>query len=163
MSKVSQTFSVAQAAEFSGLSTAMVNYLVRERIVMPTTSARRGRGLQRHFAFGDIVVMKAVARMLAAGVSVYRMRRALAGFREVHPEITPKGMPASYLVTDGREVFLRHRSGLVELLARQQFSFAFVLEVDSMRKEAVAFASAKALLPSDKRRVRRTRTAARAR
>lgn len=62
----------------------------------------------------------------------------------MHPEITASRMPAAYLVTDGREVFLRHRSGVLELLNSGQFSFAFVIEMESVRKEAVTFARATA-------------------
>lgn len=120
---------------------AMVNYLVRQKIVIPTAGRKRGRGIQRKFSFGDIVVLKAVTKLLEGGVSVYRLRRAFADFRESHPEITPLSMPAAYLVTDGKDVLLRHKTGVLELLISRQFSFAFVIDVDSMRREAVAFAA----------------------
>lgn len=135
-----QSFSIGQAATFSGLSLTMVNYLCRESIVVPSNGPRRGRGVQRLFSFGDIVVLRAVAKLLEGGVSVYRLRRALKELRRMHPEITASRMPAAYLVTDGREVFLRHRSGVLELLNSGQLSFAFVIEMESVRKEAVTFA-----------------------
>jgi hypothetical protein len=134
---------------------AMVNYLVRQKIVTPTAGGRRGRGVQRKFSFGDLVVLKAVTKLLQGGVSVYRLRRALASFREIHPEITPNGMPAAFLVTDGQEVFLRHKTGVLELLATRQFSFAFVIEVDSVRREAAEFAVKNATQPTDRRSKRR--------
>jgi len=135
-----QSFSVNQAASFSGLSLAMVNYLCREAIVVPSDGPRRGRGVQRLFSFGDIVVLRAIARLLEGGVSVYRLRSALKDLRVRHPEITVTGMPAAYLVTDGRDVLLHHRNGVIELLRSGQFSFAFVVEMESVRKEAVTFA-----------------------
>lgn len=118
----------------------MVNYLCRHKIVVPSNGRRRGRGVQRLFSFGDIVVMRAIAKLLAGGVSVYRLRRALGALRGMHPSITQTGMPAAYLVTDGHEVFLRHRTGVLELLSKKQLSFAFVVEIESVRKEAVDFA-----------------------
>lgn len=139
-----QSFSVSQAAAFSGLSLAMVNYLCREAIVVPSNGRRRGRGVQRLFSFGDIVVLRAIAKLLSGGVSVYRLRKALKELRTVHPEITASRMPAAYLVTDGRDVLLRHRSGVLELLRSGQFSFAFVVEMESVRKEAVTFARSSA-------------------
>ncbi len=96
--------------------------------------------MQRLFSFGDIVVLRAVAKLLDGGVSVYRLRRALGALRTTHASITCARMPAAYLVTDGRDVLLRHKSGVFELLATGQFSFAFVVEMESVRKEAVAFA-----------------------
>lgn len=118
----------------------MVDYLCRYKIVVPSNGRRRGRGVQRLFSFGDIVVMRAVAKLLAGGVSVYRLRRALIALRGMHPSITQTGMPAAYLVTDGHEVFLRHRSGVLELLSKGQLSFAFVVEMESVRREAIDFA-----------------------
>lgn len=155
--KVKENFSAAQAAVFSELTMAMVNYLVRQEIVSPTAGGMRGRGFQRRFSFGDLVVLKAIARLLKGGVSVYRLRRALAEFRALHPEITPQGMPAAYLVSDGKDVLLRHKSGVVELLAKHQFSFAFVVEVDSLRREAIDFSVKHGSQAADRRSVRRAR------
>lgn len=149
------SFSISHAAAFSGLSLSMVNYLCRHKIVLPSNGRRRGRGVQRLFSFGDIVVMRAIAKLLSGGVSVYRLRRALASLRGMHPSITQTGMPAAYLVTDGHEVFLRHRSGVLELLAKGQLAFAFVVEIESVRREAVDFARANVEIQSgaiDKRR-----------
>lgn len=120
----------------------MVNYLCRTKIVVPSNGRKRGRGVQRLFSFGDIVVLRAVAKLLDGGVSVYRLRRALGALRTTHASITHARMPAAYLVTDGRDVLLRHKSGVFELLTTGQFSFAFVVEMESVRKEAVAFAQA---------------------
>jgi len=129
----------------------MVNYLCREAIVVPSDGPRRGRGVQRLFSFGDIVVLRAIAKLLQGGVSVYRLRKALKELRSVHPEITATRMPAAYLVTDGRDVLLRHRTGVLELLSSGQFSFAFVVEMESVRKEAVAFARSSAVGALDAR------------
>jgi DNA-binding transcriptional MerR regulator len=134
-----QSFTATEAARFCGLSLPMVNYLSRHRIVVPTTGRRRGRGIQRQYSFGDIVVMRVVARMLAGGVSVYRLRRGLSALRAYHPTIVPGIASTQYVVTDGQEVYLRHKTGVLELLANGQFSFAFVVELETVRREAVEF------------------------
>jgi DNA-binding transcriptional MerR regulator len=138
---VAEDFSAKDAAAFSGLTAAMVNYLCRHGMVRPTNGRRRGRGVQRKFSFGDIVVLKAMAKLLDAGVSVSRLKRALVSLRQSHSKITPEGAPGSYLVTDGKDVLLRHKSGVLELLSSGQFSFAFVVELEAVRRDAVAFAS----------------------
>lgn len=138
--EIVESFTAKDAADFSGISLAMVNYLCRHRIVVPAMGRKRGRGVQRRFSFGDIVVMKAIAKLLAGGVSVYRLRKALTSLRGQHPDITSTGLPAAYLVTNGRDIFFRHKSGVLELLATGQFGFAFVVEIESVRKEAIAFA-----------------------
>ena len=148
------TFSARDAAEFSGVSLAMVNYLCRHRIVVPAIGRKRGRGVQRQFSFGDIVVLKAIAKLLDGGVSVYRLKRALASLRSLHAEITTETLPAAYLVTNGRDVYFRHKSGVFELLGTGQFGFAFIVEIDSVRREAVTFAKRRAAESSDRRRTR---------
>ena len=70
-----------------------------------------------------------------------RLKKALANLRAQHSDITFDGMPATYLVTDGKDVFFRHKTGVLELLTNGQLSFAFVVEVESVRKEAVEFAN----------------------
>lgn len=138
--EIVESFTAKDAADFSGLSLAMVNYLCRHRIVVAAIGRRRGRGIQRKFSFGDIVVMKAIAKLLEGGVSVSRLKKGLASLRGQHSDITSQGLPAAYLVTNGRDIFFRHKSGVLELLATGQFSFAFVVEIESVRTEAIAFA-----------------------
>jgi len=140
-SAVAQHFSAKEAAEFAGLSLAMVDYLCRYKLVIPANERKRGRGVQRWYSFGDIVVLRSVAKLLEAGVSVLRLKKALANLRAQHSDITFDGMPATYLVTDGKDVFFRHKTGVLELLTNGQLSFAFVVEVESVRKEAVEFAN----------------------
>lgn len=141
ISTVAQHFSAKEAAEFAGLSLAMVDYLCRYKLVIPANERKRGRGVQRWYSFGDIVVLRSVAKLLEAGVSVLRLKKALANLRAQHSEITFDGMPATYLVTDGKDVFFRHKTGVLELLTNGQLSFAFVVEVESVRKEAIEFAN----------------------
>lgn len=144
-----ESFSAKDAAEFSGISMTMVNYLCRHRIIVPTIGRKRGRGVHRKFSFGDIVVLKALAKLLDGGVSVYRLKRALTSLRSLHTEITKDGLPAAYLVTDGRDVYLRHKSGVLELLTTGQLEFAFVVEIESVRREAIDFARRRAEYLSD--------------
>lgn len=153
-SKVSTEFSPRQAAAFSGLSMTMLDYLCRHRIIVPGAAKGRGRGIQRLFSFGDLVVLRAIARLLAAGVSVYRLKRGLTRLRATHSEITATAMPASFLVTDGRDVYLQHKTGVVELLSNGQLGFAFVIEMETLRQEAVKFARNQVSSePLDRRRV----------
>lgn len=140
-SVIAQYFSAKEAADFAGLSLAMADYLCRHKLVVPGVGRKRGRGVQRRYSFGDIVVLRSVAKLLEAGVSVLRLKKALANLRTHHSEITFAGMPASYLVTDGKDVFFRHKTGVLELLTNGQLSFAFVVEVESVRREAVEFAN----------------------
>lgn len=151
-------FSAKEAAEFSGISLAMVNYLCRHRLVVPAIGRKRGRGIERKYSFGDIVILRSVAKLLEAGVSVLRLKKALANLRRLHADITAEKMPASFLVTDGRDVYFRQDSGVLELLTSGQLSFAFVVEVESVRRDAVRFAK-KCIQPGNRECVAEMRTA----
>jgi len=86
-------------------------------------------------------MLRIIATLLAAGVSVARLKRSLRAFRRYHPEITPTSLPAKYLLTDGSAVFLRHESDALETLDDNgQMSFAFVLEIAAVRNQVLAMA-----------------------
>lgn len=115
----------------------MLNYLCRERLVVPTVLPSRGHGRKRAYSFGDVVALRLVARLSAAGVSVLRLRKALAGLRKLHPEITFTSLPGSHVVTDGRDIYLRRRGDTLERAMDGQFAFAFVVELAPLRDEIV--------------------------
>ena len=104
---VIEEFLIAEAAEYSGLTPAMLDYLCRASILVPSSPGRRGRGCPRKYSFGDVVMLRVLARLLKSGVSVQRLKKALNSIRKYHKEILRNSLPAQYLVTDGRQVFLR--------------------------------------------------------
>lgn len=135
---VTDSFSAARAATLAGVSLAMLNYLCRSKLVIPTASVARGHGIKRAYSFGDVVAMRLVAKLSAAGVSVLRLRKAFAGLRRFHSEITIKSLPGSHIVTDGRDLYLRRRGDSLERLLDGQFAFAFVVELAPLRDEVAA-------------------------
>jgi hypothetical protein len=90
------------------------------------------------YSFGDVVALRLVAKLSSAGVSVLRLRKALAGLRKLHPEITLTSLPASHVVTDGRDLYLRRRGDSLERALDGQFAFAFVVELAPLRDEVAA-------------------------
>ncbi|WP_417320956.1 MerR family transcriptional regulator [Emcibacter sp.] len=129
-------YTVDDAAKLSGLSKTMVNYLCRHELLEPTASKRPGRGRARQYTFGDIVILRALCRLLDAGVSVARLKTALKNIKKYHPKITPNSLPAKYIVTDGKEVFFRHTQESLELLdSNGQMAFAFVIELGILQNE----------------------------
>ncbi|MEM9685127.1 MAG: MerR family transcriptional regulator, partial [Pseudomonadota bacterium] len=120
-------FEIAEAAQLSGLTKSMVDYLCREKVLVPSTRGRRGRGRPRRYSFGDVVMLRALAQLLKAGVSVRRIKIALRSVRHHHKEIKQDIIPIHYLVTDGRSVFWREKDKLLDLDGSAQMSFLFVL------------------------------------
>jgi DNA-binding transcriptional MerR regulator len=136
--KSTSNFEVRAAAHLADLGLPMVDYLCRSKLLIPSSPGSRGRGRRRLYSFGDVVVLRAIARLLKHGISVTRLKVALAALRKHHPEITPTSLPASLLVTDGRTVFLRRGRDVAEDLARGQLTFAFVLDLSQIRGEVVS-------------------------
>lgn len=138
-SKLKISFSSKEASVFSELSLAMVNYLHRTGLIVPAIGRKRGKGIERKYSFGDLVILKSIAKLLEAGVSVLRLKKALVNLRKLHSEITLDNMPGAYLVTDGKEVYLKQSNGVLELLISGQLGFLFVVDVEAVRKDAISF------------------------
>jgi DNA-binding transcriptional MerR regulator len=130
-------FTAAEVVRLSGVSSAMVDYLCRIGLVRPGSAASRGRGKPRQFSFADVVVLRALSKLLNAGVSVSRLKRALSSLRQYHRQISEDSLPASHLVTDGRDVYLQNGDEVLEELRTGQHAFAFIIELGRVRAEVI--------------------------
>jgi len=110
----------------------MLDYLARTGVLVPSHLGRPGRGRDRLYSFGDIVLLRSLAQILKGGISVRKLRQAFQTLISKHPEITPTSVPARYLVTDGVHIFLRN-DGTLEELPRGQLAFAFVVKLEKLR------------------------------
>jgi DNA-binding transcriptional MerR regulator len=111
----------------------MLDYLARTGVLVPSYLGHPGKGRDRLYSFGDIVLLRSLAQILKGGISVRKLRQAFQTLISKHPEITPTSIPARYLVTDGVQVFLRNDGTLEELTARRQLAFAFVVKLEKLR------------------------------
>ena len=130
---VAAGFTIRTASRVSGLSVHMLNYMCRNEIVMPSENSRRGRGVVRRYSFEDILLLKVIKKLLDQGVSTLRLKDAFNGIRSrggSGRELLSK----RFVVTNGQDVFFQD-GGIVELLSSGQFAFAFVLELESLRKD----------------------------
>src|SRR5690348_7931740 len=100
-----RTFSALEAAKLAKLSTTMVDYLCRTELLIPSGALKRGRGCPREYSFGDVVMLRAIAKLLQNGVEVAKLKSSLLRLRKHHPEITDERLPATLLVTDGDKIF----------------------------------------------------------
>lgn len=134
------TYSIRQAALYSGLKGAMVDYLCRAGIVLPSGGdVKPGRGKARLYTFGDIVVLKVVAQLLARGISVARLKGALSELRQKHGQITKTSLPGKFLITDGERVYFHNAKGAVsDLNKNSQQVFAFMVELKSVRDSVIS-------------------------
>ena len=139
-------FQISEAARLSGLKRPMLDYLCRQGILEPSLPKRRGRGRRRLYTFGDVVMLRVLAKLLESGISVMRLKQALLALRRHHPEITPTSLPSRYLVTNGQYAFLRRSETTLETLDEGgQMAFAFVIELETVRDEVAEEAERMAL------------------
>lgn len=136
-------FVVAELAQVTGLTTDMVTYLERTDVFASTYMTTTGepwrkKGSWRRYTFRDIVLLKVIAKILASGTQVRRLRLAMVNLREKHPDIAFENRMAKYLVTDGKEVFFRTEPEHLESLISGQFAFSFVLEFDALHQDVVS-------------------------
>ena len=133
-----QDVGIKGAAKLSGLTVTMVNYLGRTDVLVPSRPKERKRGRARRYILGDVVMLRILASLLKSGISVDRLKKGLKTFRKYHPKITPKSLPAKYLVTDGIKVYLRHKNQILETLDdKGQMAFAFVVEIERVRADVL--------------------------
>jgi DNA-binding transcriptional MerR regulator len=118
----------------SGLSTHMVGYLCRSEILRPTLSKVRRRGLRRRFSFADLLLARAIAKLLAAKVEVSAIRAALRTLRCKVESVPPSVLATKRIVIVGRAVYLTQAgTDAVELTADGQLAFQFVLDTTDVR------------------------------
>ena len=104
--------------------------------MLPTGLATPGRGRRRRYTFGDLVLLRGVAHLLQAGISVAKLKRALELLRDRTVSISQESIPARFLVTDGERIFFRSEdNALVDLTNGGQLVFAFVIELKKVWNE----------------------------
>ena len=131
-------YGAAQAARLTGLSLAMVNYLCRTEVVVPSCTCKRGHGSPRHYSFGDLVALRLIAHLSQTGVQPLRLKNAMQALRKHHPEITLTNLPARQIVTDGVNLYLRTGREALERLGDGQLAFSFVVELAQLQREVAA-------------------------
>jgi DNA-binding transcriptional MerR regulator len=135
--RVFKWWSATQAASRCDLSVGMVRYLAREGILVP--SQRRDvaklRGQPLRYTYSDLVMLRAIARLLEQGVEVRRLKKDL---KLVHQRYRKEGLKRPdlrYLVTDGRNAMLLEPNEALERLDSGQRAFQFMLNIESLRQD----------------------------
>lgn len=131
--KIVEWYTAKQAAQLSGLTSDMVNYLCRYEIIKPTGSNIRGRGRARRFTFTDVLLLRVVSKLLDNGVSVLRLRKSLSALQKRGKKARDM-LSKKYVATDGFNIYFKD-NGILEIFESGQTAFAFVLELGTLRKE----------------------------
>jgi DNA-binding transcriptional MerR regulator len=133
--KVLNGFSAQEVRRLSGLSLHMISYLAREHYLEPAYGLGRIRGRARYYSYRDLLVARIIAKLLASGVELTRLKKSIRLLSEHRTWFDPK-KPVDVLATDGWKIYYHDRNGLlVELTQSRQGAFAFVLDVTKAQME----------------------------
>ena len=116
----------------------MVDYLCRQGIVVPSRRWAPGRGRPRLYGFGDLILLRAVNRLLSSGLPVSRLKVPLRKLQRHFRDLSPETAIERYLMTDGREAFFADEPGaFVDLAEDGQLGFAFIIDVERARRDVL--------------------------
>jgi DNA-binding transcriptional MerR regulator len=140
----------------------MLNHLEREEIFVPEVSRARHHGKQRNYTFRDLVVLRAINRMLELGVRPKRIKTAIETFGKACPDVigdvTMEGTQLKFANESGHfivtptEVLYCQGEEIVSLLKGGQLAFSFMVDTTSTTLPCLRAASEITALSEAQRR-----------
>jgi len=95
-----------QVCSLVGITYRQLDYWARTGLITPSLQKATGSGSQRLYAFPDIVQLKVVKRLLDAGMSLKKIRKAMEILREELSSESP--LSDVTLLSDGRTIYAAH-------------------------------------------------------
>ena len=89
------------ACRAAGITYRQLDYWARTGLVEPSIRNATGSGTQRRYSFRDVLVLKVIKRLLATGVTLPQIRKAVSHLRERGVE----DLAQITLMSDGSSVF----------------------------------------------------------
>lgn len=138
--RVLNGFTADDVQKITGITSAMLNYLCRHGYLEPAYRVRRPtRGKVRYFSYRDVVVTSVVQHLRETGVQLGRLKDAIRYLHNDHAWFATRSRrskPIQWLVSDGKEVLLKHEDGFLdELRPGGQRAFAFVVSLGGMQEK----------------------------
>lgn len=130
----------------TGITKGQLQYWDKQGIVKPSMGAS-GRGSQRLYTFKDLVQLRAAKSLRDRGLSLQRLRKALANLRKLFPDIE-KPLAEITFLTDGDTIFVLDRDPktLLDVLKKQfVFSVPFGLIVEELKGKVKVLSKSKKL------------------
>lgn len=127
-----QGFRAPQVCRLVGITYRQLDYWARTGLLQPSLKTARGSGSQRLYAFGDVVQLKVVKRLLDAGMSLKKIRQAIGILRVQLQSARP--LVDVTLLSDGQTIYAAHSSQeVVDVFRRGQGVFG--IAVGPVQKE----------------------------
>ncbi|NVJ99289.1 MAG: MerR family transcriptional regulator [Alphaproteobacteria bacterium] len=138
-------FTIKDVAKYAGYNgPSMVDYLVREKLLVPVKKYPYRKGRRRLFDLKQLILAKVYRELLDKGVTVSKIRKAISKSQDLKKaNFSIQGIQtdgygaAKYFVTDGLNVYLRTANeGLLNPVSGQ-FSFSYMLDLAELHSHVV--------------------------
>ena len=118
-------YRVPEVCRVVGISYRQLDYWARTDLVTPSVRDAGGSGTQRLYSFQDLVQLRVIKKLIDAGVSLQRIRKAIV-FLQEHMNHQPVGIT---LMSDGSSVYAcESEDEVIDLVKRGQGVFAIALD-----------------------------------
>jgi len=111
----------------TGVSGRQVDYWATTGVMRPSVQSAAGKGTRREYSFQDLVALKMAKRLKDEGISLQKIRKALAFLRKHFPDLKQPLAELRFL-TDGQTVYVgRDREKIFDTLNQGQLVFSLAL------------------------------------
>jgi len=118
-------YRVPEVCRVIGISYRQLDYWARTALVTPSIREAGGSGTQRLYSFQDLVQLKVIKRLIDAGISLQRIRKAIQYLRQ-NESTGPSGVT---LMSDGVSIYAcQSEDEIIDLVKRGQGVFAIALD-----------------------------------
>jgi DNA-binding transcriptional MerR regulator len=131
--------------DLTGVSGRQVDHWATTGVVRPSVKSAAGKGSRREYSFKDLVALKMAKRLKDEGISLQKIRKALAFLRKHFPDLKQPLAELRFL-TDGETVYVgRDREKIFDTLNQGQFVFSLALGkiIEELQGELKQFAAPK--------------------
>ncbi len=137
-------YSGTQTAKVVGISYRQLDYWARTDLIRPSLSDAKGSGSRRRYSYNDLLELKAIKKLLDAGIKLEQVRKVFAYLREhVNTDIA-----SAHIVIDGGSVVLCDGDELIDALNNGQ-GVLNVLSLGGVRDELEADLAPTESAPTD--------------
>ena len=143
--KAAMIFGRKAVVDLIGVSGRQVDYWATTGVVRPSVKSAAGKGSRREYSFKDLVALKMAKKLKDEGISLQKIRRALAFLRKHFPDLKQPLAELRFL-TDGATVYVgRDREKISDTLNQGQLVFSLALGeiIQELQGELKQFAAPK--------------------
>lgn len=127
-------FSTKTVAAIVGVTARQLDYWADTDFIVPTVQIGAGRGKVRLYSFVDLVQVKVAKRLSDAGISLQKIRKAVATLRASVPEVE-NPLAQFEFISDGKDIFVAYDEERMVAITRDIGQFYWRLKIGDIVRE----------------------------